>query len=164
VNRSAESVSAPQKLRTVAILLAGVVISIVGTVVLDGLMQPRDFAPTLRAALATGANTPVAPEVMQRLRRAAHITVYVANPAAGLVVGLFVGLLQKRRAIALALIALIPNFLIDLTPVHIGNWPQSAVGAAHFLIGSSLPFVTAILGVMLTRHLRRPRMSDEIQV
>ena len=156
--------SAPQKLRTAAILLAGVVISMVGTVVVDSLLEPRDFAPALRRALATGANIPVPPEVMQRIRRAADITVYVVDPLAGLVVGLFVGLLQKKHAITVALIALIPNFLIDLTPAHIDNWPRSASGAARYLIDCSLPFVIAIVGVVLTRYLRQSQTPDEVRL
>jgi hypothetical protein len=154
----------PWKLRTAAILLVGVAISMVGTVVLDSLVEPRDFKPALRIALATGANCPVPAEAMQRIRRAAHLSVYVADPVAGLVAGLFVGLLQKKRAIIVALIALMPNFLTDLTPVHVGNWSHLHPGAARFLIDRSLPFMAAIVGVVLARYLRPSHTSDQVQL
>jgi len=142
-----------------------VIISVVGSVVLDQLFQPRDFAAALHAAATTRRNSPAAPEIMGKLRRAGEITVYVADPIAGLIVGIFVGLVQKKHPVPVALIGMVPHGLLELVSDDIKSWSRSVFGVARYAADSSLPFFAAFVGVVLARYLitRRFRVSEMME-
>ena len=154
------------KMRTVVALVVGIGISMLGSAVLDHLMKPRDFAPALHKALMTEPRSAVAPEVMTVLQKAGRITVYIVDPTAGLVIGIFVGLVQKKHPITLALICWLPRCLLDLVSDSARQWATSLSGVVRYLFDSSLPFITAFVGVVLAQYLltRLSRFSGETEI
>lgn len=83
-------------LRTTVVLTVGVLLSVVGGPELDELIRPKDFVAELHKALTVPAQSQESREIMRKLRRAGDITIYVSDPLAGLIVGIFVGLVQRR--------------------------------------------------------------------
>jgi hypothetical protein len=142
---------------TVAVLIAGVVVSLLCSAVLDHFMQPKDFPHVLRQALTAPPSSPDWPEIQQRLRHAGLITVYAADPLAGLVTGILVGFLQRKRAAIIAAGCMVPNFWLEFSADRARNWAASGNGIAIYLFDHSLPFITAMLGAMLCRRLIRSR-------
>jgi hypothetical protein len=149
-------------LRTAVVLILGALIYSVGGTGLSYLMQPKDFVPELHKAMTMPANSPEWPEVMRRLRHAGDITVFISEPLAGLIVGVFVALAQRRHAVVVSLACIVPESLSDFLSDNIKNWARSPSGIIHYLELSSLPFIAAIAGAMLTQSLikRRPRYRD----
>ena len=108
------------------------------------------------------ANSPEWPEIMRRLHNAGDITVFISEPLAGLIVGVFVALAQRRHALVISLVCIVPESLSDFLSDNVKNWATSPSGIIHYLELSSLPFIAAIAGAMLTQWLtkRRSRYRD----
>jgi hypothetical protein len=152
-------------LRTAAVLILGAFAYSVGSTGLSHLMQPKDFVPELRKAMTMPANSPEWPEIMCRLHHAGDITVYIAHPLAGLMVGVLVALAQKRHAVVISLACIVPESLSDFLSENIRNWAKSPSGIIHYLGLGSLPLIAAIAGAMLTQWLirRGPRYRDPVE-
>jgi hypothetical protein len=140
-------------LRTTAVLTVGVLLSVVGGPELDKLIQPKDFVAELHKALTVPARSPESREIMRKLYHAGDITVYISDPLAGLIVGIFVGLFQRRHTMIMALSCMAPNFLLGLFSDNVKNWARSPSGIVHYVAWSSLPFIAAVAGAGFARWL-----------
>jgi hypothetical protein len=78
---------------------------------------------------------------------------YVSDPLAGLIVGLFVGLFQRRHTTIIALSCMVPDFLISLLSDNIKNWARSPSGIIYYMASSSLPFIAAVAGAAFAQWL-----------
>jgi len=140
-------------LRTTVVLTVGVLLSVVGGPELDELIRPKDFVAELHKALTVPAQSQESREIMRKLRRAGDITIYVSDPLAGLIVGIFVGLVQRRRTTIMALSCMVPDFLLGLFSDNVKNWARSQSGIIHYMEWSSLPFIAAVAGAGFARWL-----------
>lgn len=140
-------------LRTAAVLIVGILLSVVGGTELDKLLQPKDFITELHQALTIPPQSQEWPEIMRRLHHAGDISVYISDPLVGLIVGIFVGLFQRRRTRIIALSCMAPNFLLHLFSDNVKNWARSPFGILQYLERSSLPFIAAIAGVTFVQWL-----------
>src|SRR6266446_2242354 len=137
---------------TAVVLLAGGVVSIFGSAALDHFMQPN--SPYLiRQALETPSSSADWPEIQRRLRHSGLITIYGVDPLAGLLVGMLIGLLQKKHTAIIAACCMVPNFWLELSSDHVRNWAGSKSGIAIYAFHKALPFIAAILGAVLCRFL-----------
>jgi hypothetical protein len=110
------------------VLIVGVLLSVVGSTELGELLQPKDFVAQLHKALTVPAQSPEWREIMLKVRHAGDITIYVSDPLAGLIVGVFVALVQRRRTTIMALSCMAPNFLLSLFSDNVKNWARSPSG------------------------------------
>jgi hypothetical protein len=152
-------------LKTAAILIVGILTSVVGGMELDAIMQPKDFDVELHKALTTSPQSREWPEIMRKLHQAADITVYISDPLAGLVVGIFVGFFQRRCTALVALSCMVPNFLLSLFSDNVKNWAGSPPGLLLYLGRNSLPFIAAVAGAAFVQwlFLRRPSSARKAQ-
>ena len=84
--------------------------SVFGSAALDQILQPKDFCQALHKALIASPNNQNGLKFLMRMfRHASYLTVYVADPLAGLIIGVFVGLTHKRCAMIIALTCMVPQ-------------------------------------------------------
>ncbi len=131
--------------RTCACLGGGIFLSFFLFVALELLLQPK-LPPW------TSPEQPLSPEMWHDLKRFADVTVYVVGPLAGFGVGAFVGFFQKRRPATVAALCLVPSTLVGFVTDHRKNWARSASSISHYLFDQSLPFLAAIIAVLLCRY------------
>ena len=143
-------------MRTVAVFLGGVALSYAVPMVLGHFLQP-DSSQLVVKIFTTPPNSPEWPEIWRRWHHVNLVALYVMAPLAGLVVGTFVGLLQKHHAAAVAASCLLPGFLDSFWADRAKSWATSASGILFFIAVRSLPFVTAILAATLCQRWLRTR-------
>jgi hypothetical protein len=121
-----------------------------------------DFPQTLRQAMKTPANSLDWVEIRRKLQHSHLIVVYVADPLAGFIAGIFVGYVQKKRTAIIAASCMVPGFLAGLSVNHVRYWASSVSRIAIYLGESSLPFITAIIAALLCRHLLVTRAAPSL--
>ena len=114
-------------------------------------------------AFNTPPSSPQWKEIAQQLERSGRIELYVISPLAGLAVGIFVGLLQKSRALIVTASCLIPDFLYSLLSDHARLWSHSVLGVLLGLT-RSIPFATAVAAAAIChRRSARPIIRASTQ-
>jgi hypothetical protein len=146
---------------TAVVLIAGSAAAVFGGLALDHFLQPG-FPHLVRQVLTTPPNSADWPEIQRRLRYSGLLTIYVADPLTALLVGMLVGLLQKRRSAIIAACCMVPNFWLELSSDHIRYWAGSKSGIAIYVFHKALPFIAAILGAVLCRLLIGRRQHSRI--
>ena len=139
---------------------AGFVISVVASAILEHLFSPD--VGNLIYKLRAGVPIDQQAVIVQRLYHSANITVFVVNPLVGVVVGAFVGLLQRTRAMTLAVCCLIPDLIIGVIDDTRKVWAHSSKGIAIYAVHHALPFVAAAITAGAVRYLlalRRARIE-----
>jgi hypothetical protein len=148
--------------RTVACLGGGIFLSFVLPAILDKLLEPN-LPHLIMEAARTPREQLQSSEAWRELQHSASVVVYVLDPLVGIGVGTFIGLLQKRRPVILAVLCLVPSYLVELLTDHRRSWAASGSGILHYLFNHSLPFIAAIVAVSLSRYLTnylRQRRDD----
>ena len=100
-------------MRPVAVFLEGVFLWMLTTTALELALDPNEGQWIVKA-FKTLPNSPQWDEIARRLERSGRISLYVVSPFAGLAVGIFVGLLQKTRALIVTVSCLIRDYLYAL--------------------------------------------------
>ena len=150
----------PQWAKTTAVTAAGVLLSFFLAAELQHLLRPNMPQLIVKAQHAN----PRGPEwggLSKQLQHVAAVTVYVVGPLAGIGVGVFVALLQKRRPVLIACLCLIPQFFVGLFTDYRRAWAHSASGVLHYLFDHSLPFILAILAVIAVDFFRQHRIVNQ---
>lgn len=114
-------------MRTFAVALGGVVLSFVAPLLLARVFLPGEFT-LISKAFVIPPHSSQWTEVSYQLHRAELIQAYVINPLGGVVVGIFVGLLQQRRALIAAVGCMIPDLLYGLLVSRPRIWADSVRG------------------------------------
>ena len=140
-----------ETIRTAVVLLCGILLFLVASVCLERLLAPNDFV------LIHKMYTPLPPEqsalFYKQLSHSADITVYVVDPLAAIIVGLFVGLLQRRNAVILAGCCLIPDFIISQFDDTRKLWEYSLKGISIYAFHHALPFAGAMVTAAACQYL-----------
>jgi hypothetical protein len=139
--------------RTFSVFLGGVLLSAAIPGMLQHLFRP-DEAQWIVKAFTTPPTSPQWGEIWYQLQHGAKLRVYVFDPLGGLAVGVFVGMLQRRRTITLAAACMVPNFLFYFLTNHVRPWARSGSGVFHYSLDNSLPFIVATLTAALCQGLR----------
>ncbi len=145
--------------RTSAVLLGGIVLSVLVPAFLILIIQP-DAARWIARAFTVPANSPEWNQIGPHVLREAAIAAYLVAPLAGLAVGLFVGLFQKIRPTIIAASCLVPGFLYELRSDHARLWMHSGQGVLRYGATQSLPFIAAILAAAICNRLIRNRETE----
>jgi hypothetical protein len=141
-------------MRTVAVFLGGALLWMLAIGALELVLDPNGGQWIVKA-FNTPPNSPQWEEIAQQLERSGRIELYVISPFAGLAVGIFVGLLQKRRALIVTASCLIPDFLYSLSD-HARLWSHSVLGVLRYGLTRSIPFATAVAAAAIC-HRRSAR-------
>lgn len=143
-------------MRTFAVFLGGVVLLLITTAALELVLDPNGGQWIVKA-FNTPPNSPQWGEIARQLERSGWISLYVVSPFAGLAVGIFVGLLQKSRALIVTVCCLIPDFLYALLSDHAKLWAHSVLGVLRYGLTRSIPFATAVASAAICHRLIRAR-------
>src|SRR6266545_3936233 len=104
-------------MRALAVFVGGVFLGIAMSGALELVLDPNGGQWIVKAF-----NTPPTSsqwgEISRQLERSGRISLYVIDPVVGLAVGIFVGLLQKNRALIVTASCLIPDFLYGRSEEH----------------------------------------------
>ena len=138
-------------LRTASVLSGGVVVSFAANVALQHYLTP-DFNQLIVRMFTTPVNSNDWSEVSRQWHHANLVSLFVRAPLAGLLVGIFVGALQRHQVALVAACAQVPDFLGLLWSdrIRIGD---HSVSLASFLAQHSLPFIAAIVAAMVCHRI-----------
>lgn len=139
-------------MRTVAVVLVGIFLSIFGAALLDHLIDPHAQELIVKA-FTLPRDSPQWAELSLRLQRSAWLTSYVVNPLTGFLIGIFVGIFQKRHTVVVAAGCLIPYFLYTLLMDRGRLFSHSVNGLLTHLFVVSLPFMAAVVTATAIQHL-----------
>jgi hypothetical protein len=136
--------------RTAVVLVCGILLFIIASTCLERLLAPNDFV------LICKMYTPLPPQqsalLYKQLSHSADITVYLVDPLAAIVVGLFVGLLQRANAVFLAGCCLIPDFLFQWFGDTRKVWAHSLKGISLYSFHRVLPFAVAMIMAAVVKY------------
>jgi hypothetical protein len=151
-------------MRTLAVFVGGVVLGFALSVALELLLDP-DGGQWIAKAFNAPPTSPQWGEISRQLERSGKISLYVINPLVGLAVGIFVGLLQKNRALIVTASCLIPDFLYGVLTDHAKLWAHSILGIARYALHSSLPLAVALAAAALCHRFmnNRRRLSARLR-
>ena len=151
-------------MRTFAVFLGGVLLSIAIGVALELVLDPN-AGQWIAKAFNTPPTSPQWGEISRQLERSGRISLYVINPLVGLAVGIFVGLLQKNRVLIVTASCLIPDFLYGLLTDRAKLWAHSMLGILRYTVHNSLPFATALVAAAFFHHFtnNRRRISQDLR-
>jgi len=150
-------------MRTIAVFLGGVLLWMVTTAALELALDPNGGQWIVKA-FNTPPSSPQWKEIAQQLKRSGRIELDVISPLAGLAVGIFVGLLQKSRALIVTASCLIPDFLYSLLSDHARLWSHSVLGVLLYGLTRSIPFATAVAAAAIChRRSARPILRASTQ-
>ena len=121
-----------------------------------GALDPNEGQWIVKA-FNTPPNSPQWNEIAQRLERSGRISLYVVSPFAGIAVGIFVGLLQKSRALIVTVSCLVPDYLYALFTDHAKLWAHSVLGVLRYSLTRSIPFATAVAAAAICHRLINAR-------
>jgi hypothetical protein len=148
--------------RTIAVFLGGVALTAIVGTLLSTAFTP-DAGKLVVWMLHQRPNDPNWLEVYPRWHRWMLISAYVVPPLTGAVVGLFVGLLQKKAAALVAAACFLPELVL----MSIGStwvWAGSLSGTLRYWAIRSIPFVTAAAVAAIVQRLVRRRREDSSSV
>jgi hypothetical protein len=142
---------ASEAIRTFVVFLCGVLLSVVAAACLEYVFGRN--APALISRLYT----PIPPDqralFYKQLFHFASVTVYVVDPLVGVVVGLFVGLLQRTHAMTVAACCLIPDFMLGFVDDTRKVWAHSVRGISIYSFDHALPFAAAMVTAAACQYL-----------
>ena len=145
-------------MRILVISAAAVFLSYFSGILLALLFMP-EAVHVAHLVFTTPQQSPEWNELWRQWHREQILTIYVVNPIVGLIVGTFVGFLERNRIVLVAGTALIPRFLQVFMGDHAKAWANSPVGILVYFADSSLPFIAAI-GVAIVVHHWRTRVES----
>ena len=145
-------------MRTSAILLAGVALWFTLTVLAEKLFFPDDLQ-TIHTAMTVSDSSETTKAYTQLLKRGS-IDLYLISPAIGIVVGSFVGLVQKYRPVLVASARPLPDLLWSCfaNKAHLST--HSFVGLLRYLVIGSLPVLGAALAAVCSAHLTHSKTNQ----
>jgi hypothetical protein len=116
-------------MRTAGIFLGAVIVSFATDAILGHFLTPG-LGQLLIRMYTTPPESKQRAEIWHQWHHVNLISVFVLAPVAGFAGGVFVGLLQKHRAVLVAAITQIPNMLLVLWFDRHGMWTHSMFGIA----------------------------------
>ena len=148
-------------IRSITVLFGGIVLSVVVSATLDHMLMPSGGKLIVQyMSPQSGSSDEL--RLWGELRRSGYIATYLVGPLTGFAVGIFVGILQKNGAAALAAIALVPDFLYGFLTDRYKGWSHSAVGILTYIFHRSLPFIAAMLAAALFCRLMVDRYAARL--
>ena len=148
-----------ETIRTILVLFGGVMVSILASALFENILAPN--SADLISRLYTQIQ-PHDPAVFFRgLSHSIAVTIYVINPLVGLIVGAFVGLLQRIWTKTVAACCLMPNFIVVSSDDHRRLWAYSIKGITVFAFHNALPFAAAIITATFIRYVLTGRRVEE---
>lgn len=144
-------------MRTIIVCLSGIVLAIVGPIILGHIFLP-DEVQWIVKAYTTPPESLQWEEISKQLHRAGLIQLYLVNPLGGVIVGAFIGILQKTRPVILSVLCILPDFLLSFFGEQNKLWATSSSGIMHYGISRSLPFLTAIIAAAVCHLLMSRRV------
>ncbi len=135
-------------MRTIAVFLGALVVAFSVDLLLGHFVTP-DSDKLIAQIFSTDPGGPQWPELWRQWHRVNMFSLYLITPAAGLLCGAFIGLLQKNHVVLVAAVSEIPQFVELLWADHAKIWAHSLYGILIFLANLSLPFLTAMLAAWL---------------
>jgi hypothetical protein len=148
-------------IRTVLVFCGGFLLFVVATALLEYIFSPDSFYVLHK--VITGVPDSQMPALLDRLDRAAKITVFVVRPLGGLLVGVFVGLLQRKGTVTVAVCCLIPDWILSLIDDPRKVWAHSAKGIAIYGSHHALPFATAAIAAAAVRYILARRTAAKTE-
>lgn len=143
--------------RLVAIFLGGVALSVFATGTFQLLLTSSGDIIKLNT---TATNSAEWPEILNHLRQSGIVSTYLVVPLAGLLVGVFVGVLQKRWAMLVAASCWVPDFLFGFFSDEHKAWARSSRGITFYIVDHSLPFIVAVLASAICSRLISRRSTS----
>lgn len=144
-------------IRTAAVFLGGVVLSLVASAVLVTVLLPNSGELIVKM-FNTPPTSPKWNELWIQWQHATHITVFIIGPLVGIAVGVFIGLFQRRNAVLLAIFALVPDFLMGVVGDRARYWSHSISGVALYALHHSFPFIAAAFSTYIVQRLSKPEV------
>jgi hypothetical protein len=132
-----------ETIRSAVVLVCGILLFIVASVCLERLFTPN--LPVLIREIYTPHSPEQSAVLSKQLSHWVYAGVYLVNPLAAIVVGLFVGFLQRSNTVFLAGCCLIPDLLLQLLGDPRKVWAHSLKGVFVFSFDHVLPFALAMI-------------------
>jgi hypothetical protein len=141
-------------MRTVSVLLGGMIITLAAGVTLQHLLTP-DFNLLIVRLFRTPLNSNDWPDVWRQWHHVNMVSVFICAPLAAIAAGVFVGLLQRRHVAFVAACTQVLNLLVQLSSQRVSLGAHS-VSLASFFGQNSLPFFAAMIAAVLCHRLIAP--------
>ncbi len=145
--------------RSVAVLLGAALLTLALGVVLMYVITPNKSQLIVRI-FTTSPNSSHWPEISRQWNRVMFLDHYVITPLTGVIVGLFIGLLQKRYPVVLALLAPLPVRLFMLWSDRTNTLAMFHSSVPKFVLVNSIPFVSTAIAAWLFYRLSRSQSRD----
>jgi hypothetical protein len=141
--------------RTVAVFVSAALLTIIVGVALMYLITPNK--PRLLIQIfVTSVRSPEWPELVRQWNHVMMLERLVAEPITGLIVGTYVGVLQRPHAVLLAALSLLPQFLLRVWPADPSHLlAMSHSGAPRLLALNLVPSMIAMLAAWICSRLTR---------